>query len=141
LLTMSNGMPIHNRKAMLTVGPRGPALLQDTVYLDEMSHFDRERVPERVVHANGFAGERGTADTVRDLRGFAIKFYTEDGNWDLLCLSLPVFFIDDPVLFPSAMRVLKRNPVTHLKVCAFYCHLRYTAALTRKFLSCRSSSQ
>lgn len=118
-----------------------------------MSHFDRERIPERVVHAKGagafgyfevthgeiqkysaakvfssvgkrtpiavrfstVGGESGSADTVRDPRGFAIKFYTEDGIWDLVGNNTPVFFIRDPILFPSFIHTQKRNPATHLK--------------------------
>ncbi|CAL1265604.1 unnamed protein product, partial [Larinioides sclopetarius] len=132
--------------------PRGPILLQDTVYIDEISHFDRERIPERVVHAKGagafgffevthditqytrakvfsevgkrtpiavrfsfVSGESGSADSSRDPRGFAIKFYTEEGNWDLVGNNTPVFFIRDPILFPVFIHSQKRNPVTHLK--------------------------
>ncbi|KAL7072743.1 hypothetical protein ACQ4LE_007915 [Meloidogyne hapla] len=152
ILTMSNGAPIFNKNAVLTVGQRGPLLMQDVVYMDEMAHFDRERIPERVVHAKGagahgyfevtndiskyckaaifnqigkrtplfirfssVGGERGSADTVRDPRGFAIKFYTEEGNWDLVGNNTPIFFIRDPFLFPNFIHTQKRNPVTHLK--------------------------
>ncbi|CAK5075051.1 unnamed protein product [Meloidogyne enterolobii] len=145
ILTMSNGAPIFNKNAVLTVGQRGPLLMQD-------AHFDRERIPERVVHAKGagahgyfetthdiskyckaaifnqigkrtplfirfssVGGERGSADTVRDPRGFAIKFYTEEGNWDLVGNNTPIFFIRDPFLFPNFIHTQKRNPVTHLK--------------------------
>ncbi|CAL7944969.1 unnamed protein product [Xylocopa violacea] len=146
------GTPIANKKDSLTVGPRGPMLLQDTVYLDEMSHFTRERIPERVVHAKGagafgyfevthditryskakvfsaigkrtpiavrfstVGGESGSADTVRDPRGFALKFYTEEGIWDLVGNNTPIFFIKDALFFPSFIHTQKRNPVTHLK--------------------------
>uniref|UniRef100_A0AC34QD93 Catalase n=1 Tax=Panagrolaimus sp. JU765 TaxID=591449 RepID=A0AC34QD93_9BILA len=152
LMTSSYGTPIGNKNTALTVGPRGPMLMQDVTYLDEMSHFDRERVPERVVHAKGggahgyfevtddisnftkccvfgeigkrtplfirfstVGGESGSADTLRDPRGFAIKFYTEEGNWDLVGNNTPIFFVRDPMLFPSFIHVLKRNPKTHLK--------------------------
>ncbi|XP_012281879.1 catalase [Orussus abietinus] len=152
VLLTGNGNPIANKKASITVGPRGPVLLQDFVYLDEMSHFNRERIPERVVHAKGagafgyfevthdiskyckakvFAGigkktpiaircstvggESGSADTVRDPRGFAVKFYTEDGIWDLVGNNTPIFFIKDPLFFPSFIHTQKRNPATHLK--------------------------
>uniref|UniRef100_A0A914HW77 Catalase core domain-containing protein n=1 Tax=Globodera rostochiensis TaxID=31243 RepID=A0A914HW77_GLORO len=153
VLTMSNGAPIYNKNAVLTVGPRGPMLLQDVVYMDEMGHFDRERIPERVVHAKGggahgyfevtnkditkyskaalfsevgkrtplfirfssVGGEAGSADTARDPRGFAIKFYTEEGNWDLVGNNTPIFFIRDPFLFPNFIHTQKRNPITHLK--------------------------
>jgi catalase len=137
--------------ALLTVGERGPALLEDAHFLDEISHFDRERAPERVVHAKGggafgyfevthditkycaarvfekkgkrtpiairfsrVSGELGAADTTRDPRGFAIKFYTDDGVWDLVGNNTPIFFIRDPTLFPSFIHSQKRNPVTNL---------------------------
>lgn len=152
VLLTGNGAPIAEKKASLTVGPRGPILLQDFVFLDEMSHFDRERIPERVVHAKGagafgyfevthditryckakvfsqvgkrtpiavrcstVGGESGSADTVRDPRGFALKFYTEEGIWDLVGNNTPIFFIKDPLFFPSFIHTQKRNPVTHLK--------------------------
>ncbi|XP_076388199.1 catalase isoform X2 [Megachile rotundata] len=152
VLLTGNGVPIAEKKASLTVGPNGPILLQDFVYLDEMSHFARERIPERVVHAKGagafgyfevthditryckanvfsqvgkktpiavrfstVGGEVGSADTVRDPRGFAVKFYTEDGIWDLVGNNTPIFFIKDPLFFPSFIHTQKRNPVTHLK--------------------------
>uniref|UniRef100_A0A914C403 Catalase n=1 Tax=Acrobeloides nanus TaxID=290746 RepID=A0A914C403_9BILA len=152
VLTTSSGAPIDDKTNVLTAGPRGPVLLQDVVYLDEMGHFDRERIPERVVHAKGggahgyfevthditkyskasifgevgkrtplflrfstVAGESGSADTARDPRGFAIKFYTDEGNWDLVGNNTPIFFIRDPFMFPSFIHSQKRNPATHLK--------------------------
>uniref|UniRef100_A0A914UKS2 Catalase n=1 Tax=Plectus sambesii TaxID=2011161 RepID=A0A914UKS2_9BILA len=152
VLTTSNGAPIGNKTAMLTAGPRGPVLMQDVVFMDEMAHFDRERIAERVVHAKGagahgyfevthditrfckakifetvgkrtpcflrfstVAGERGSADTVRDPRGFAMKFYTEEGNWDLVGNNTPIFFVRDSFLFPQFIHSQKRNPVTNLK--------------------------
>ena len=152
VLLTGNGAPIAQKKASLTVGPHGPILLQDFVYLDEMSHFGRERIPERVVHAKGagafgyfevthditkytkakvfssigkrtpiaarfstVGGESGSADTVRDPRGFAVKFYTEEGIWDLVGNNTPIFFIKDPLFFPSFIHTQKRNPATHLK--------------------------
>lgn len=151
-LTTGAGAPISDKLNSLTAGPRGPLLLQDHVFIDEIAHFDRERIPERVVHAKGagafgyfevthdiskyckaavFAkigqktpiavrystvgGESGSADTARDPRGFAVKFYTEEGNWDLVGNNTPIFFIRDPLLFPSFIHTQKRNPVTHLK--------------------------
>lgn len=151
-LTTSSGQPIGNKKDALTVGPRGPLLVNDTVYLDEIQHWVRERIPERVVHSKGagafgyfevthdiskyckaglfseigkrtpiamrfstVAGESGSADTVRDPRGFAIKFYTEEGNWDLTGNNTPIFFVRDVHNFPSFIHSQKRNPVTHLK--------------------------
>ncbi|XP_044588939.1 catalase [Cotesia glomerata] len=152
VLLTGNGAPIAHKTASLTVGHQGPLLLQDHVFLDEMSHFNRERIPERVVHAKGagafgyfevthditkytkakifskigkrtpiavrfstVGGENGSADTVRDPRGFAVKFYTEEGVWDLVGNNTPIFFIKDPILFPSFIHTQKRNPVTHLK--------------------------
>ncbi|XP_035719813.1 catalase-like [Vespa mandarinia] len=152
LLLTGSGSIIANKTASLTAGPHGPILLQDYVYLDEMSHFTRERIPERVVHAKGagaygyfevthnitkyckakmfsvigeripivvrfstVGGESGSADTVRDPRGFAIKFYTEEGIWDLVGNNTPIFFIKDPLFFPSFIHTQKRNPATHLK--------------------------
>uniref|UniRef100_A0A4W2EHB0 Catalase n=1 Tax=Bos indicus x Bos taurus TaxID=30522 RepID=A0A4W2EHB0_BOBOX len=152
VLTTGGGNPVGDKLNSLTVGPRGPLLVQDVVFTDEMAHFDRERIPERVVHAKGagafgyfevthditryskakvfehigkrtpiavrfstVAGESGSADTVRDPRGFAVKFYTEDGNWDLVGNNTPIFFIRDALLFPSFIHSQKRNPQTHLK--------------------------
>ncbi|CAI2330214.1 unnamed protein product [Caenorhabditis sp. 36 PRJEB53466] len=152
VLTTSNGAPIYSKTAVLTAGRRGPMLMQDAVYIDEMGHFDRERIPERVVHAKGagahgyfevthditkyckadifskigkqtpmlirfstVGGESGSADTARDPRGFAVKFYTEEGNWDLVGNNTPIFFIRDPIHFPNFIHTQKRNPQTHLK--------------------------
>ena len=152
IATTGGGCPLAVKDASLSVGPRGPILLQDVHFLDEMSHFDRERIPERVVHAKGagafgyfevtnditkycsanvfstigkktriavrfstVGGESGSADTVRDPRGFAVKFYTEDGTWDLVGNNTPIFFIRDPILFPNFIHTQKRNPATHLK--------------------------
>ncbi|GFR17455.1 catalase [Trichonephila clavata] len=152
ILTTSFGAPIADKLNCLTVGPRGPMLIQDVVYMEEMAHFNRERIPERVVHAKGagafgyfevtdditkyckaklfsevgkktpiavrfsfVSGELGSADSTRDPRGFAVKFYTEEGNWDLTGNNTPIFFIRDPILFPSFIHSQKRNPVTHLK--------------------------
>lgn len=152
VLTTSEGCPIDDKLNSLTIGPRGPLLMQDFVYIDEIAHFDRERIPERVVHAKGtgafgyfevtkditkyckalvfssvgkrtpvaarwstVGGESGSADTARDPRGFALKFYTEEGNWDLVGNNTPIFFIRDPLLFPNFIHTQKRNPATHLK--------------------------
>jgi catalase len=151
-ITTGTGAPVGNKTSLMTVGPKGPGLIQDVVFIDEMQHFDRERIPERVVHAKGagahgyfevthditkftkakifsaigkktpaflrfstVGGESGSADTARDPRGFAMKFYTEDGNWDLVGNNTPIFFIRDPFLFPSFIHTQKRNPKTHLK--------------------------
>ncbi|XP_058828886.1 catalase isoform X1 [Topomyia yanbarensis] len=148
----SNGAPVGTKTATATVGERGPVVLQDVHFLDELAHFDRERIPERVVHAKGagafgyfevthditkytsakifekigkktplavrfstVGGESGSADTARDPRGFAVKFYTDDGVWDLVGNNTPIFFIRDPILFPSFIHTQKRNPATHLK--------------------------
>uniref|UniRef100_A0A182YQA8 Catalase n=1 Tax=Anopheles stephensi TaxID=30069 RepID=A0A182YQA8_ANOST len=150
--TMSHGAPVGTKTASQTAGPRGPVLLQDVHLIDELAHFDRERIPERVVHAKGagafgyfevtnditkycaaklfekvgkktplavrfstVGGESGSADTVRDPRGFAVKFYTDDGVWDMVGNNTPIFFIRDPILFPSFIHTQKRNPATHLK--------------------------
>ena len=152
-LVTSNGAPASSLTASATVGPNGPIVLEDFAFVDHMAHFDRERIPERVVHAKGggafghfevtnacfiksicrakmfehngkltplavrfstVGGESGSADTARDPRGFAVKFYTEEGNWDLVGNNTPIFFIRDPILFPSFIHTQKRNPVTHL---------------------------
>ncbi|EEC45690.1 catalase [Phaeodactylum tricornutum CCAP 1055/1] len=152
LLKASNGAPVDSLTASMTAGPRGPIVLQDFTLLDHMARFDRERIPERVVHAKGagafgvfqvtspepirsvckaqvfqsmeptpvavrfstVGGETGSADTARDPRGFAVKFYTTEGNWDLVGNNTPIFFIRDPMLFPSFIHTQKRNPATHL---------------------------
>ncbi|OQS06900.1 catalase [Thraustotheca clavata] len=153
-MTASNGAPLpaHGLTASATSGPNGPISITDFALIDHLAHFDRERIPERVVHAKGagafgyfevtnditnvcsaklfssigkrtpvavrfstVGGESGSADTVRDPRGFAVKFYTEEGNWDLVGNNTPIFFIRDPILFPSFIHTQKRNPSTHLK--------------------------
>ncbi|KAF7265452.1 hypothetical protein GWI33_021108 [Rhynchophorus ferrugineus] len=152
-ITTGSGNPVGEKDASLTVGYHGPTLLQDVMLLDDLSHFTKERNPERVVHAKGagafgyfevthditqytaakpfselgkrtpiavrfstVAGERGYPDTVRDVRGFAVKFYTEDGIWDIVGNNTPVFFVKDAALFSSFIHVLKRNPVTNVRV-------------------------
>lgn len=151
-LTQSNGSPVVDNDNSLTAGPRGPILLQDTWLTEKLAHFDRERIPERVVHAKGsaafghfkvthditqytkadlfseigrqtevllrfstVAGEKGAADAERDVRGFALKFYTEQGNWDLVGNNTPVFFIRDPLKFPDFIHTQKRHPQTNLR--------------------------
>jgi catalase len=151
-LTNSFGAPIDDDEHSLTAGKRGPTLLQDTHLLEKLAHFDRERIPERVVHAKGagafgyfevtgavrhwtraaflgevgkmtdvfvrfstVGGEQGSADSERDPRGFAVKFYTEEGNYDLVGNNTPVFFIRDAIQFPDFIHTQKRNPATHLK--------------------------
>ena len=151
-LTTAAGAPVPNNNHTLTAGPRGPALLQDVWLLEKLAHFDRERIPERVVHAKGsgaygtftvthditqytcaslfaeigkqtpvflrfstVAGERGAADAERDVRGFALKFYTDQGNWDMVGNNTPVFFIRDPLKFPDFIHTQKRDPKTNLR--------------------------
>ncbi len=145
ILTTADGAPIGRQHA-LTAGPRGPLLMQDVQLLEQMQHFNRERIPERVVHAKGsgaygtftvthdisqytkaalfsepgkqtalflrfstVAGERGAADAERDVRGFAIKFYTEEGNWDMVGNNTPVFFVRDPYKFANFIHTQKRH--------------------------------
>jgi catalase len=151
-LTTASGKPYTEHEDTMTVGPRGPALLQDYIYHEKMAHFNRERIPERIVHAKGtgaygtfkvthditkytrakvfskvgntcrvfvrfstVGGEKGSADSERDPRGFAVKFYTEDGNWDLVGNNTPVFFIKDPKKFDDFIHTQKRDPKTNLK--------------------------
>lgn len=151
LLTTLNGAPISVQQA-LTAGPRGPLLMQDVALLEQMQHFNRERIPERAVHAKGsgaygtftvtndistytrasifahigkqtelfmrfstVAGERGAADAERDVRGFAMRFYTDEGNWDLVGNNTPVFFVRDPYKFQNFIHTQKRQPQTNLR--------------------------
>ncbi len=151
-LTTAAGRPYYENEDSMTVGRRGPILLQDIYLQEKLAHFNRERIPERVVHAKGtgafgtfkvthdiskytkakifskvgnecrvfvrfstVGGEKGSADTERDPRGFAVKFYTEDGNWDLAGNNTPVFFIKDPKKFPDFVHTQKRDPKTNLK--------------------------
>ncbi len=151
-LTTGFGMPVENDLNSLTAGVRGPVLVQDVHLIEKLAHFDRERIPERVVHAKGagahgtfevtrdvtkytrakflsevgkktevflrfstVGGERGSADSERDPRGFALKFYTEEGNYDMVGNNTPVFFIRDPLKFPDFIHTQKRNPATNLK--------------------------
>jgi catalase len=151
-LTTASGIPYAEHENSMTVGPRGPILLQDFILHEKMASFNRERIPERVVHAKGsgaygtftvthditkytraklfntigketktflrfstVAGERGSADSERDPRGFAMKFYTEEGNWDLVGNNTPVFFIKDPKKFSDFIHTQKRDPYTNCK--------------------------
>ncbi|WP_374166286.1 catalase [Arcticibacter sp. MXS-1] len=151
-LTSASGIPYSAHEDSMTVGQRGPILLQDFILHEKLAHFNRERIPERVVHAKGsgaygtftvthdvskytrakvfntvgkqtpvflrfstVGGERGSADTERDPRGFAVKFYTEDGNWDLVGNNTPVFFVKDPKKFPDFIHTQKRDPFTNCK--------------------------
>jgi catalase len=152
VLTTAGGNPVADNQNSLTAGPRGPVLLADYHLVEKMAHFNRERIPERVVHAKGsaaygtltitkdisrytraklfsavgkktelllrfstVAGERGAADAERDVRGFAIKFYTEEGNWDLVGNNTPVFFVRDPLKFSDFIHTQKRDPQTNLR--------------------------
>ncbi len=151
-MTTTAGAPVADNQNSQTAGPRGPVLLQDYQLLEKLAHQNRERIPERVVHAKGWggygtftvtrdisrytraklfaevgkttevlmrfstvAGELGAADAERDVRGFAVKFYTEEGNWDLVGNNTPVFFIRDALKFPDFIRTQKRHPRTHLR--------------------------
>lgn len=151
-LTTSSGSPVDNNQSSITIGPNGPTLIQDFHLIDKLANFDRERIPERVVHAKGagahgyfevtnditkytkaclfssigkktpmfirfstVGGEKGSADSERDPRGFAVKFYTEEGIWDMVGNNTPVFFIRDAIKFPDFIHTQKRNPQTNLK--------------------------
>ena len=151
-LTTSSGAPIADDQNSLTAGPRGPVLMQDWQLVEKLAHFNRERIPERVVHAKGtgaygtftlkkdlseytvadylngafkqsevfvrfstVGGESGSADAERDPRGFAVKFYTKEGNHDVVGNNTPVFFLRDPSKFPDFIHTQKRNPVTNCK--------------------------
>ncbi|WP_435164907.1 catalase [Paenibacillus glycanilyticus] len=146
-LTTNQGLKVEDDEHSLKVGPRGPTIMEDFHFREKMTHFDHERIPERVVHARGFgahgefelyeslseytkakfltdtsirtplfvrfstvAGSRGSSDTVRDVRGFAVKFYTEEGNYDLVGNNMPVFFIQDAVKFPDFIHAVKPEP-------------------------------
>ncbi|MFC1994131.1 catalase [Chloroflexota bacterium] len=150
--TTGFGAPVDNDQNSKTAGSLGPVLIQDTHLLEKLGHFDRERIPERVVHAKGtgahgyfevtadvskytrakflseigkctdvfvrfstVGGEKGSADAERDPRGFAVKFYTEEGNYDMTGNNTPVFFIRDPLKFPDFIHTQKRHPRTNLK--------------------------
>jgi catalase len=150
-LTTTAGAPVPDNQNSLTAGARGPVLLQDYQLIEKLAHQNRERIPERVVHAKGWgafgtltitgdvtkytrakvftpgtttemvarfstvAGESGAADAERDVRGFSLKFYTEEGNWDLVGNNTPVFFVRDPYKFPDFIRTQKRHPATNLR--------------------------
>jgi catalase len=146
ILTTNDGVPIYDNNNTLKAGERGPSLQQDHIYFDKLMHFDRERIPERVVHARGsgahgifeatedvtsytsaaflrkgtttpvfvrfstVAGFKGSTDTARDVRGFSVKFYTEEGNYDLVGNNIPVFFIQDAMNFPDLVHAVKPEP-------------------------------
>ncbi|HUR89426.1 MAG TPA: catalase, partial [Ramlibacter sp.] len=146
-LTTNQGVPVADNQNSLKSGTRGPALLKDFILREKITHFDHERIPERIVHARGsgahgffeaydsltditraapfqeagkrtpvfvrfstVAGERGSKDTARDVRGFAVKFYTDEGNWDLVGNNMPVFFIQDAMKFPDLVHAVKPEP-------------------------------
>ena len=147
VLTTNQGVAIADNQNSLKAGLRGPALLEDFILREKLTHFDHERIPERIVHARGsgahgyfeaykamtevtraapfqeagkitpvfvrfstVAGERGSKDTARDVRGFAVKFYTDEGNWDLVGNNMPVFFIQDAMKFPDLVHAVKPEP-------------------------------
>jgi len=147
VLTTNLGVPVADNQHSLKAGLRGPALLEDFILREKITHFDHERIPERIVHARGSAahgyfecyesmssvtrasvfaeagkrtpvfvrfstvvGERGSPDTARDVRGFAVKFYTDQGNWDLVGNNMPVFFIQDAMKFPDLIHAAKPEP-------------------------------
>jgi len=147
MLTTNQGVAIADNQSSLKAGLRGPTLLEDFILREKITHFDHERIPERIVHARGsgahgyfecdapltqytkaapfaekgkitpvfvrfstVAGERGSADTARDVRGFAVKFYTDQGNWDLVGNNIPVFFIQDAMKFPDLIHAAKPEP-------------------------------
>ncbi len=149
-LTTASGQPVDDDQNTVTAGPHGPALMQDVHLAEKLAHFNRERIPERVVHAKGagaygvfectaemskytraaflsevgkkaevfvrfstVGGEKGSADAARDPRGFAVKFYTEEGNYDMTGNNTPVFFIRDPLKFPDFIHTQKRHPATN----------------------------
>jgi catalase len=151
-LTTTSGMPVADNQNTITAGPRGPVLMQDFLLFEKLAHQNRERIPERTVHAKGsgaygtltvtgditrytkvkalsrigkkteaflrfstVAGERGAADAERDVRGFALRFYTEEGNWDIVGNNTPVFFVRDPLKFPDFIHTQKRHPRTNLR--------------------------
>ena len=146
-LTTNQGVPVADNQSSLKAGLRGPTLLEDFILREKITHFDHERIPERIVHARGSAahgyfecykpltqftraslfaeagkqtpvfvrfstvlGERGSTDTARDVRGFAVKFYTDEGNWDLVGNNIPVFFIQDAMKFPDLVHAAKPEP-------------------------------
>src|SRR5436853_2608781 len=153
IMTTDAGRPVGDNQNSLTVGPRGPVVFEDFLLFEKMAHFNRERIPERVVHAKGsgayghfvctsaeitkyttaklfsavgkktptfirfstVGGEKGSADTERDIRGFALKFYTEEGNWDLVGNNTPLFFHREPLRFPDLNHAIKRDPRTGMR--------------------------
>ncbi len=152
VMTTNSGRPVGDNQNSVTVGPRGPVLMEDYILFEKMAQFNRERIPERVVHAKGagafgtftvthdiskytsaklfskigkqtrivsrfstVAGEKGSADTARDPRGFSVKFYTEEGNWDMTGNNTPIFFVRDGMKFGDFIHSQKRVPQTNLR--------------------------
>ncbi|HQB63893.1 MAG TPA: catalase, partial [Sedimentibacter sp.] len=150
-LTTNQGLKMAEDEFSLKAGERGPTLMEDFHFREKLTHFDHERIPERVVHARGTGahgefelyesmekytkagflqdphiktpvfvrfstviGSRGSADTVRDVRGFAIKFYTQEGNYDLVANNMPVFFVQDAIKFPDFVHANKPEPRTEV---------------------------
>ena len=146
-LTTNQGLALSDNQNSLRANPRGPTLLEDFILREKITHFDHERIPERIVHAratgmHGYfeltaslkkytrakiltevgertpvftristvAGGAGSVDTPRDVRGFAVKFYTKEGNWDLVGNNIPVFFIQDAIKFPDLIHAVKMEP-------------------------------
>ena len=179
MLTTNQGVQLSNNQDSLKAGLRGPALLKDFILREKLTHFDHERIPERVVHARGsgahgyfecyqalteltaaapfqeagkitpvfvrfstVAGERGSKDTARDVRGFAVKFYTDEGIWDLVGNNMPVFFIQDAMKFPDLVHAVKPEPhhempqVRLQSQCQFVCTVVFKVFLDMN-LSCR----
>ncbi|KAF4388534.1 hypothetical protein CsatB_007972 [Cannabis sativa] len=151
-MTTNAGAPVYNNESALTVGPRGPILLEDYHLVEKIANFTRERMPERIVHARGASAkgffevthdvsnltcadflrapgvqtpvivrfstvihERGSPETIRDPRGFAVKFYTREGNFDIVGNNFPVFFIRDGIQFPDVIHAFKPNPKSHIQ--------------------------
>lgn len=146
-LTTNQSVALSDNQNSLRAHPRGPTLLEDFILREKITHFDHERIPERIVHARGVgvhgffeltaslkkyttariltevsektpvftristvAGGAGSVDTPRDVRGFAVKFYTKEGNWDLVGNNVPVFFIQDAIKFPDLIHAVKMEP-------------------------------
>ncbi|QJE03443.1 catalase [Massilia forsythiae] len=174
VMTKDNGAAVGDNQNSQTAGPNGPTLLQDVQLVQKLQRFDRERIPERVVHATGTGAHgsfvatddlsdltkaklfsrntvtpvfvrfstvipsRSGTETVRDPRGFATKFYTQEGNWDLVGNNLPIFFIRDAMKFPDMIHALKPDPVTNVqepeRVFDFFSHIpESTQMLTRVY--------
>ena len=156
-LTTNQGVRVNDNQNSLKAGDRGPTLLEDFILREKITHFDHERIPERVVHARGsaahgyfqvyesmaqytkahflqdpsvktpvfvrfstVAGSRGSSDLARDVRGFAVKFYTQEGNYDLVGNNIPVFFIQDAIKFPDLVHAVKPEPHNEIPQAAWH---------------------